>query len=160
MSDRKIQSADIQSEAPVEYDGTLLFIDDDQEEIFVLQRALAKTPINLRLEVAQNGQDALDLLADRHERGKLEDIVVILLDLNMPRMNGHTFLKTVRQDERFSRMPVVVLTTAKNPETIKQAYSDGANAVISKADTMEEMMNIVDIVEQYWFQNARKYYLD
>ena len=159
MSDKKIKVANIETDTPDKYDGTILLVDDDEEEVFVLKRALAKTPINLKIEVAQNGQSALDFLEKCHISNGLGEVSLILLDLNMHLMDGHTFLKTIRLDERFSKLPVIVLTTSRTPDIIKKARADGADAVISKAGTLEEMMEIVDTIVQYWFKSAQKYYL-
>ena len=141
-------------------DGTVLVVEDDEEDIFILRRALNKSPINLDMDIVQNGQEAIDYLIARHEDRTLSDLSLILLDLNLPLMDGHAFLKWLRNEPRFSALPVVVLTTSREPEIIKKAYRDGANAVVSKADTLEGMMRIVDTIVQFWFKTAQKYYLD
>jgi len=141
-------------------DGTVLVIEDDEEDIFILRRALSKSPINLNLDIVQNGQDAIDYLVARHDDRTLTELSLILLDLNLPLMDGHAFLRWLREDPRFSALPVVVLTTSREPEIVKRAYQDGANAVVSKADTLEGMMKIVDTIVQFWFETAQKFYLD
>ncbi len=147
-----------ESEA-IEVDGTILVIEDDDEDVFILRRALNKSPINIRLDVARNGQEAIDYLVERFETRKLQDLSLILLDLNMPLMDGHAFMKLIRSDERFSTLPIVVLTTSREQEIIRRAHADGANAVVSKADTLEGMMEIVDTIVQFWFRTAQKFYL-
>ncbi|MBZ0217322.1 MAG: response regulator [Fimbriimonadaceae bacterium] len=154
-----METRDVDAEDRDVCDGTVLVVDDDQEEIFVLRRALAKSPVNLRLEIAQNGEDALNFLTECHAADGLDDISLILLDLNMPIMDGHAFLKTIRRDERFANLPVVVLTTSQSPAIIHQAHADGANAVVSKVDTLEDMVNIVDTIVQFWFRSAQRYYV-
>lgn len=136
-------------------DGMILLVEDDLEDIYVLQRSIAKTPLNVAIEIAHNGQDALAFLEEMANTERLSELNLILLDLNMPLMDGHEFLQIIRADQRFRIIPVVVLTTSQEQEVKNRAYSDGANAVISKADTLDGMMVIADTIVQFWFNIAR-----
>ena len=133
-------------------DGTILVVEDDEEDIFILRRALEKSPVNMNLDVAKNGKEAFEYLVNCYENRTLQDLNLILLDLNMPLVDGHSFLKQIRDDKRFATLPVVVLTTSREPEIVKQARKDGANAVVAKADTLEGMMKIVDTIIQFWLK--------
>jgi CheY-like chemotaxis protein len=140
-------------------DGTILVVEDDNEDILVLKRALAKAPLNLDVCVKSNGLEALSYLEEIDEANRLQDISLVLLDLNMPLLDGHSFLRKIRSDTRFAALPVVVLTTSREPEVIQRAYSDGANAVVSKADTLDGMMTIIDTIVQFWFKTASRHFM-
>ena len=137
------------------HDGLILLVEDDLEDIYVLQRSIAKTKLNVAVEIAYNGQEALAYLEDMAASERLSELSLILLDLNMPLMDGHEFLRIIRADKLFKIIPVVVLTTSQEQEVKARAYSDGANAVISKADTLDGMMTIADTIVQFWFKIAR-----
>lgn len=140
-------------------DAHILLIEDDPDDVMIIKRALARAPIAIETETQKNGREALDYLTQKYDQNRMDDISLILLDLNMPMMDGHEFLHILRGDERFKALPVVVLTTSTQPEIIQRAYRDGANAVISKADTLEGMMNVVDTIVRFWFQTAQRFYL-
>jgi CheY-like chemotaxis protein len=103
--------------------------------------------------------EALSYLEEIDEANRLQDISLVLLDLNMPLLDGHSFLRKIRSDTRFAALPVVVLTTSREPEVIQRAYSDGANAVVSKADTLDGMMTIIDTIVQFWFKTASRHFM-
>jgi len=137
------------------HDGLILVVEDDLEDIYVLQRSIAKTPLNVSIDVVHNGQEAIAYLEDMVSTNRLPELNLILLDLNMPLMDGHEFLRAIRADLRFRIIPVVVLTTSQEQDVTDRAYGDGANAVISKADTLDGMMVIADTIVQFWFNIAR-----
>lgn len=142
-------------------DAEILLIEDDPDDAMIVERALKRAPIKIRTRVFTNGRAALDYLEQsRHGTGAAEEVSLILLDLNMPLMDGHEFLRIIRGDERFKSIPVVVLTTSRETEIIQKAYRDGASAVISKVDTLDGMMTVVDTIVRFWFQTAQRFLLD
>ena len=107
----------------------ILLVEDDQVDVMNVQRAFAKRQIANPLRVAGNGVEALERLRS----GEVSPHrLLILLDLNMPRMNGIEFLRELRRDPELRHLPVVVLTTSTAEEDIARAYSSHANCYISK----------------------------
>jgi len=98
---------------------TILLIEDDAIEILKFNRSLIKLREVHELIEAHNGENALDILAENSQ------IDLILLDLNMPKMNRFEFLKQLRTDPNLKYIPTVVLTTSINRSDLKQAYSIG-----------------------------------
>lgn len=147
------------TEEPV--DAEILLIEDDPDDAMIVERALHRAPIKIRTRVFSNGRAALDYLEQsRQSHAASNEVSLILLDLNMPLMDGHEFLRIIRADERFKSIPVVVLTTSRETEIIQRAYRDGASAVISKVDTLDGMMTVVDTIVRFWFQTAQRFLLD
>ncbi len=85
---------------------------------------------------------------------------LIILDINMPVMDGTHFLSVLRNHPIFRSLPVVALTTATDVDTVRRAYDFGANAVINKVDSLDGMSQIVNTIVDFWFRIARRYYLD
>ncbi|WP_319775038.1 response regulator [Breoghania sp.] len=140
-------------------DARVLLVEDDPDDILVIKRSLRDAPIRLELKVCEDGREAFEYLeqaaADENAPPDL-----IILDLNMPVVDGTTFLHKLRAHGRLHSVPVCVLTTATDEETIRRAYESGANAVVSKVDTLEGMSAILNTIVEFWFSTARRYYLD
>lgn len=136
---------------------TVLLVEDDPEDIFLIRKVLDQAPIDADLVVVNHGQAALDTL-DTHPSLHGEGVPsLILLDLNMPVMDGHEFICRVRQHPVFYPVPIIVLTTSKDSTVHRKAYSEGANAVISKVDSLEGMSAIVNTIAEFWFHTAAPY---
>ncbi|MDJ0932484.1 response regulator [Breoghania sp.] len=116
-------------------------------------------PIRLELKVCEDGREAFDYL-DQGAADENAPPDLIVLDLNMPVVDGTTFLHKLRAHGRLHSVPVCVLTTAMDEEAIRRAYESGANAVVSKVDTLEGMSAILNTIVEFCFSTARRYYLD
>jgi len=119
------------------------------------RRALEQSKIRNELHIVEDGEEALDYLL---RRGKYEDPTsspkpdLMLLDLNMPKMDGKQLLKEMRDDPRLRRIPVVTLTTSKQENDIIHTYDLGANSYIIKPVNMDQFINAIKVLEDYWFQ--------
>lgn len=110
--------------------------------------------MDVDLEVRPNGREALDYLAQFSSAADPGVPELVLLDLNMPVMNGHEFLAELRGGHPLSAVPVVVLTTSDDETVHRTAEAQGANAVITKVDSLEGMSEIVNTIVDYWFASA------
>ena len=125
----------------------IFLVEDDAVDQMLLQRALSTLRIKNRLDVANNGEEALELLG----RSKSEDIpCLILIDLNMPKMNGFEFLKALRQDESLRMIPVIVLTTSKEQKDVKESYRLGAAGYMAKPVDYLQFVELVKTIDRYW----------
>jgi len=104
--------------------------------------------------VASHGEEALDYLAGGGgfaDRGRHPFPALILLDLQLPRRSGHEVLEWLRgQEEGLRRLPVVVLTSSKEPRDVNRAYELGANSYLVKPVSFEALLELVKAVERYW----------
>jgi len=113
---------------------TILLVEDDPGHAVLIEKNLRRASITNEIITVYDGQSAVDFLL---KRGNLPDgtpatPLLILLDLNLPVLDGYQVLKTIKQDERTKRIPVIVLTTTDNPSEVMKCYELGCNAYVTK----------------------------
>lgn len=128
----------------------LLLVEDDEVDIQGLKRAFNKSRIANPITVARDGIEALEILRGENGREKLAKPHLILLDLNMPRMNGLEFLETIRADEDLKQSVVFMITTSKADEDKARAYGHNVAGYIVKQDPANTFMEAVSLLEHYW----------
>jgi CheY-like chemotaxis protein len=128
----------------------LLLVEDDEVDVQGLKRAFAKSRIGNPITVARDGIEALEFLRGENGRTKLSKPVLILLDLNMPRMNGLEFLEAIRADEDLKKSIVFMITTSKAEEDKARAYEQHVAGYIVKQDPANTFMQAVALLEHYW----------
>ena len=107
--------------------------------------ALQDARINNKVVVARDGAEALDLLS---EGNPLPDL--ILLDINLPKIDGLEVLATVKQNERLKMIPVIMLTTSSSEKDIVNSYSNHANCFITKPVNLAMFLNVIKTIEDFW----------
>ncbi len=131
----------------------ILMADDDEEDCMLTKKAFEKSRVANRLYFVHDGEELLDYL---YLRGKYEDPAsaprpgVILLDLNMPRMDGREALEIIKKDDELRKIPIIILTTSKDEEDIHRTYGLGANSFISKPVDFQSMIEVVETFNKYW----------
>src|ERR1019366_5244578 len=128
----------------------LLLVEDDEVDVQGLKRAFAKSRIGNPITVARDGMEALEILRGENGQAKLAKPHLILLDLNMPRMNGLEFLEVIRADEDLKRSVVFMITTSKAEEDKARAYDQHVAGFIVKQDPANTFMQAVALMEHYW----------
>lgn len=126
----------------------ILFVEDNLIEIMKLKRAISDLQLNHNLIEAENGEVALELL----NKDKITTDL-ILLDLNMPKMNGLEFLAAMRAEENLSHLPVVILTTSSNGLDVMEAYKLGVSGYILKPLKYDEYVQKIKYTLLYWSNN-------
>lgn len=135
----------------------VLLVEDDPDDVFMVRKVLDRAPFHVDLIVRENGRSALRYLSQFESIDDPALPALVLLDLNMPVMDGHALLHAIRRHELLGALPVIVLTTSSDEDVIKRAYADGANAVITKVDTLEGMSEIINTIVDFWFHTARPF---
>lgn len=133
---------------------TLLLVEDSPGDVRLTREALRDSQLQVRLEVVQNGEDALNFL---FQRAKYKDAVrpdLVLLDLNLPRVSGRQVLEAVKQDPDLQLIPILVMTTSNNPQDILTAYRLHANAFIQKPVDLNEFWDVMRAIENFWLRLA------
>lgn len=130
----------------------ILLVDDDTIEHLKVTRAFKKLDIENPLAFAKDGVEALDYLKQTKEFPGL-----ILLDLNMPNMNGLEFLSAVKSNEKFKVIPVVVLTTSNNEQDRIQSYNHSVAGYMLKPIRLEDYEYVFKTIEQYWTLSKTPY---
>jgi two-component system, response regulator len=124
----------------------ILLVEDNPSDIALTQRALAKSRIANEIVVAEDGQEALDYLAQNVN----ELPALVLLDLKLPRVDGLEVLRQIRANARTSRLPVVILTTSQEEQDIAQGYDLGANSYIRKPVDFGQFTQSIEELGLYW----------
>lgn len=128
---------------------TIMLVDDNQADVELTKETLADCKLRLSIITADDGQQALDLLEAKLARQeRLPEL--ILLDLNMPRLDGPGLLKALRAREELKAIPVVVLTSSDAEQDIVRSYKLGANCYVNKPVGLEEFQKIVSAIEGFW----------
>lgn len=128
----------------------LLLVEDDEVDVQGFKRAFAKSRIGNPITVARDGIEALEILRGENGQAKLAKPHLILLDLNMPRMNGLEFLEAIRADEDLKASVVFMITTSKAEEDKARAYEKNVAGYIVKQDPANTFMKAVALLEHYW----------
>ena len=127
-------------------DGPILLIEDDRVDAMTVQRALKEIKITNRLDMVGNGEEALAFLRDPEN----DKPCIILLDLNMPRMNGIEFLQVAKQDDALRRIPVVVLTASREEQDMVDSYNLGVAGYMVKPVDYVQFVELVKAIDLYW----------
>ena len=130
----------------------ILLVEDDEVDIMNVKRAFKKYKITNPLYSAGNGLEALDMLrsCDGKPPKVPESRRLILLDLNMPKMNGLEFLHEIRKDDRLKRTPVIVLTTSDEDKDRIEAYNLNVAGYILKPVTFANFAEVMVALNKYW----------
>jgi CheY-like chemotaxis protein len=133
----------------------ILLAKDNETDAMLVRRALNIAGVKARMEVVRDGQEAVDYLAGVNhfaDREKHPFPKLMLLDLQMPRLNGFEVLAIVRNNLQFTRLPVIVLTNSENPSDIKRAYELGATSYFRKPDSIEGLDEMIHVLHAYWLK--------
>jgi len=129
----------------------ILHVEDDEVDAMVVQRALKKTGSDYQLFQARNGLIALDMLRGVNGYEKLLPRPnVILLDLNMPQMNGHEFLNELRSDDELKTVPVYILSTSSDENDIQNAYGMNVAGYLLKPVNLDSYTDTINTLFAYW----------
>jgi two-component system, response regulator len=128
--------------------GTILLVEDNPDDVALATRALRRSNIKNDLVVAGDGEEALRRIMPGHKDTVLP--VLVLLDINLPKVNGLDVLRAIRSHEHTRYLPVVVLTTSNEERDIVESYQLGANSYVRKPIIFEEFLEAVRILGLYW----------
>ena len=134
---------------------TILMADDDADDRQLTREALEDARLINDIRFVENGEELLEYLRRQGRYSPPAEAPrpgLILLDLNMPRKDGRTVLKEIKQDPDLRRIPVVVLTTSKSDEDVYRSYDLGVNSYIVKPVTFDALVDVLQTLEKYWFE--------
>jgi len=133
----------------------ILLIEDSPSDANLTIRSFSQAKIANRLHWIDNGEAAMDFL---RQRGKYEHAVrpdLIVLDLNLPGMDGREILTEVKSDPEFRRIPIVILTTSADEEDILRSYNLNANCYITKPFDVQQFIQVVRLIGDFWLTAVR-----
>ena len=133
---------------------TILIADDDVEDRMLVAEAFAESHLANQLKFVEDGEQLMDYL---HLCGNYADPAIaprpglILLDLNMPKKDGHKALEEIKKDPALRQIPIVILTTSHADQDIYRSYDLGVNSFITKPVTLSALVEVVMTLGKYWF---------
>lgn len=142
---------------PLTQSQSILLVEDNQDDYEATSRAFKKANLCNPIVWCRSGQAALDYLrragagkeAPMHSRPGL-----VLLDLNMPGMDGRKTLEAIKQDEALKQVPVIILTTSADERDIQACYQSGANTYVQKPVSFDGLIEAIRRLKAYWFEIA------
>jgi CheY-like chemotaxis protein len=131
----------------------ILIAEDDLGDRVLLEQAFRATSFEADLRFTADGEEFMAYVRGEPPWENAEQPDLILLDLNMPRMDGREVLREIKSsDPAWRAVPVVVLTNSRSPEDIEMAYERGANTYIAKPHSIDELARIVKALYEFWFR--------
>jgi DNA-binding response OmpR family regulator len=138
------------------YLNSVLLIEDDPNDVILIQRAFRRAKFDPTLQVIQDGDAAITHFCQLLENNDQPLPDLILLDLKLPRRSGLEVLQWLRQQSHLKRLLVVALTASRESADVNQAYEMGINSYLVKPIGFEELVDLVNLVNRYWFQLNEK----
>lgn len=133
----------------------ILIAEDDADDRYLMKTALAETGITEDVEYVENGVEVIKYLESiNQENGEINYPKFILLDLNMPKMDGREVLKMMKSNEAYRKIPVIVFSTTKNQLEVKRCYDLGANTYVVKPVSYDTLVETIREICTYWFNTA------
>lgn len=136
----------------------IVLVEDDDNDVRIIRRAIRRGHLNNTITVVRDGQEALDYL---HRRPPYDDVeawpwpALLLLDINLPRINGMDVLHTIKSDPELCTLPVLMLTTSARREDVTSAYRLGANGFICKPIEFARFIEVINDLNEYWTSVSR-----
>ena len=131
---------------------SILMAEDDIEDQMLIREALKESDANYNLTIVNNGEELVDYLNQRGTYSGVSLPKIVLLDLNMPRKNGHEALAEIKANPNLKQIPIIVLTTSDAEEDIQSTYSMGVSSYICKPVRFQELVDLVNTLGHYWFE--------
>jgi len=128
----------------------ILLVEDSPGDVRLTMEALADAKITNNITVASDGLEALEILQQKGDFSEATRPDLILLDLNMPRMDGRELLGIIKADDSLRNIPVVVLTTSQSEKDILESYDLRANCYITKPVDLDQFIVVVNSIQEFW----------
>jgi CheY-like chemotaxis protein len=129
----------------------ILLVEDNEGDVLLAQEAFKKAKLSNKIYVTKDGEEAIDFL---YKKGDFTDAIkpdIILLDINLPKIDGIQVLEKIKNDPILKLIPVVILTSSKAERDIVKSYNLHANSYIVKPVSLDNFMDIVQVIENFWF---------
>tara|TARA_R110002096_G_scaffold23438_12_gene74606 strand:+ start:4412 stop:4882 length:471 start_codon:yes stop_codon:yes gene_type:complete len=139
--------------------NVVVMVDDDADDLFLAAEAIDNIAAEIDFRTLTNGAELLDYLNRQGQftaPGSAPRPDLVLLDLNMPLMDGHTTLNLLRKQDEFRDIPVIIFSTSTAPTDIRKSYLGGANTYIAKPQSFDALCEMMRCLSEYWFDTAER----
>jgi CheY-like chemotaxis protein len=128
----------------------ILLVEDNEGDIYLTREAFSELKVPVELVVVHNGEEAILYLDKIGNDLNVEAPVIILMDINLPKISGIEVLKYVKENQKLKHIPVIMLTTSSSKSDIMKSYRNHVNSYITKPIDLDEFMNVVSSIEHFW----------
>lgn len=132
----------------------ILLVEDNEDDVFLTKMAFEDSAFESSLNVVSDGEKALDYLYRRGTYADRSRPDLILLDINLPKLNGLQILERIKADAELSLIPVVMLTSSRADRDVLESYRHHANSYISKPSEFSGLVDIVTAIRKFWFSSV------
>ncbi|WP_036481395.1 response regulator [Myxosarcina sp. GI1] len=132
----------------------ILLVEDSASDTMLIRRSLQKSNLDYSLYCVEDGEKAIAFLRRQGDYKQAVRPDLIILDLNLPRLDGREVLAEIKNDSVLKRIPVIVMTTSSSEQDIVHSYDLHANCYIVKPFDVHDFMQIADLVEQFWLRTV------
>ena len=133
----------------------ILLIEDNEGDIILTTEALTQGKIINNIAVIKNGKKAIDFLEKKYPFEKALQPDLILLDINLPKMNGHEVLQNIKTNQLLKHIPVIILTSSSSDKDILMAYQHFANYYLTKPLDADDYLKVVSSIETFWINHIQ-----
>ncbi len=128
----------------------ILLVEDNEGDILLTTEALENAKLFTKLSVVKDGKEAMDFLTNADGYSNATQPDMILLDINLPKRNGHQVLKFIKENEVLKHIPVIMLTSSSSASDINQAHKNYVNCFITKPIEAQSFLDIIATIENFW----------
>ncbi len=132
----------------------VLVIEDNPGDVRLLEEAFRELGANVAMQVAKDGAEGLDVVFPHPAPQRNIHPDLILLDLNLPKINGHEVLSRIKSDPTTAQIPVIVLTSSRAESDVRRAYQSHANAYLKKPSTLDGLISTAQHIKSFWMETA------
>lgn len=137
-----------------DFSWEILLVEDNPADAFLTQEVLKEANISHNLQVAQDGEVALEYLQQEGDHADAIRPDIIILDLNMPKMDGHELLARIKSDDALKSIPVIILSSSTTADDISRAYALNANCFTRKPMNIDLFIDVIKGIQEFWFKTA------
>ena len=128
----------------------ILLVEDNEGDILLTREAFEDAKIITNLIVVRDGKEAIDFLTKHGKHQDAPSVDIVLLDINLPKINGHEVLKRIKDDDYLKHIPIIMLTTSSSQKDIDLSYDQHANCFITKPVDINSFLTVITTIENYW----------
>lgn len=132
-------------------DIEILLVEDNLADIRLIEEAFKEASINYNITAMQDGEKALNYLKKIDEFENVTTPDIIILDLNLPKINGLEVLQIVKNDSALLSIPIIILTSSQDSQDVQNSYKGHANCYIQKPENLEGFINLAKQIQMFWF---------
>ncbi len=133
----------------------MLLVEDNEADILLTKEAIHELKIDINLSIVNDGDKAMKFLEKKGSYKEAKKPDLILLDVNLPKKNGHEVLKFIKDNDRLKQIPVIMLSTSSSYTDINLSYSNHANCFITKPAEVQDFFNVIATIKNFWITHVK-----